>query len=216
MPPTSVHAVLFDYGLVLSGPPDPAAKQRMKTLLAAQDDPFRTAYWRSRHAYDLGDLNSDAYWHTVATDLGRTLTPEQLTSLKSADVDLWTQPNVAMIDWAAELQRAGILTGILSNIGDAMEQGVMARFPWMAAFNHHTFSHRLRIAKPDLEIYHHAAKGLGVPPTQILFIDDRAENIAAAETVGMHAIQYTDHPSFIAAMQQQGLEHLLSPSPQKT
>jgi FMN phosphatase YigB (HAD superfamily) len=89
-----------------------------------------------------------------------------------------------MIDWAAALQRAGIQTGVLSNVGDAMEAGIVARFPWLAKFNHRTFSHRLGMAKPDAAIYRHAAEGLGVAADEILFVDDLEENVAAARAAG--------------------------------
>ena len=46
-----------------------------------------------------------------------------VSSLNESDIALWTQPNHEMISWAAALQRAGYKTGILSNIGDAMEAG---------------------------------------------------------------------------------------------
>jgi putative hydrolase of the HAD superfamily len=105
-----------------------------------------------------------------------------------------------MIDWAASLQRAGFRTGLLSNIGDAMETGLCARFDWLEGFHHRTFSHRLGIAKPDPAIYSHAAQGLGVPPGEILFIDDREVNITAAQQAGMKAIVYTDHESFLKAL----------------
>lgn len=199
---TSIRAVLFDYGLVLSGPPDPAARQQMEHLLHADSASFHHAYWSHRDDYDRGILTGAAYWRTVARDLRQpvgeaSLAPETLNALLAADTALWTQPNQPMIDWAASLHRAGIRTGILSNLGDAMESGIRARFDWIGAFDHHTFSHRLGIAKPDAAIYRHAAEGLALPPHNILFIDDREPNIAAARTAGMTAIRYTDHESFL-------------------
>ena len=92
-----------------------------------------------------------------------------------------------------------------------METGILARFDWLTAFHHHTFSHRLRIAKPDLAIYRHAAEGLGEDPSHILFIDDREENILAARQAGMIAIQYQGHMEFTAAMRAAGLQSLLHP-----
>jgi putative hydrolase of the HAD superfamily len=208
-----IQAVLFDYGLVLSGPPDPAAWAEMQQILATPDPAFHDAYWRYRHDYDRGALSGPAYWNQVAADLGRTLTAQQTTDLLSADIALWTQPNQPMIDWAAQLQAAGVRTGILSNIGDAMETGILERLTWMHDFHHHTFSHRLNTAKPDPSIYAHAAEGLGVPPSQILFIDDREENIAAARAAGMQAIQYLNQAQFLADMHLAHLETLLTSHP---
>jgi putative hydrolase of the HAD superfamily len=207
----NIRAVLFDYGLVLSGPPDPAAREEMKQILGVDEERFRAIYWRHRDDYDRGTLNSVAYWERVAHDLHRPLDAKKLSALIAADNAHWTQPNQAMIDWAAALQSAGIKTGILSNIGDAMEAGIVARFPWIADFTHRTFSHRLGIAKPDAAIYQHAAEGLGVPTGEILFIDDREENIMAARAAGMHAIQYIDHADFRQQMQAAEFSGLIAP-----
>jgi putative hydrolase of the HAD superfamily len=183
----------------------------MKALLHTNEDDFHAAYWRHREAYDRGALTGPAYWEQVANNLHRSLNPPLLAGLNEADTALWTQPNLEMIAWATALQKAGYKTGILSNIGDAMEAGILARFDWLQNFNHHTFSHRLRIAKPDLAIYRHAAEGLGEKPRHILFIDDREENILAAREAGMIAIQYLGHDSFTAIMQAEGLQTLLHP-----
>lgn len=208
-PRTPVAAVLFDYGLVLTGPPHPPAWERMKTLLGADEVSFHAAYWAPRHDYDRGALNGDSYWQTVADRLERSLDGNTRAALIEADLELWTQPNQAMIDWAQSLQKTGVRTGILSNLGDAMEAGVRTRLPWINGFDHLTFSHRLGIAKPDLAIYRHAAAGLGVEPGHILFIDDRADNVEAARQAGMQAIQYLDQASFEAAMHRAQLTPLL-------
>ena len=207
-----ISAVLFDYGMVLSGPPDPAAWERLKQVFHAEEPAFHAAYWRHRHDYDRGALNAVTYWQAVAEDLRKPIDSGQLRDLIAADTALWTQPNQPMIDWAAALQRAGIKTGILSNIGDEMETGILAHFPWLHNFTHHTFSHRLGIAKPDAAIYQHATEGLDVPATEILFIDDREENIAAAQAAGMQAILYTTHDAFITTMNERGFAPLLSPT----
>lgn len=192
-----IRAVLFDFGLVLSGPPDPIARQRMETILNTTHSELRAAYWRHRDDYDLGVLNGVSFWRTVGAELAHPPTDEELAQLLQSDVDLWTQPNQPMIDWATTLQEVGISTGILSNMGDAMETGIISRCPWITRFSHLTFSHTLGIAKPDKRIYLHAIACVGQPADTILFIDDRIKNIEAARTLGLHAIQYTCHENFL-------------------
>jgi FMN hydrolase / 5-amino-6-(5-phospho-D-ribitylamino)uracil phosphatase len=46
------------------------------------------------------------------------------------------------------------------------------------------------IRKPDARAYEHAAKELGLPPAEVLFIDDRAQNCEAARAIGMAAIHF--------------------------
>jgi putative hydrolase of the HAD superfamily len=206
---TPVKAVLFDYGMVLSAPPDPAAWARILTITNLSEDILHREYWAHRHAYDRGDLTADTYWHKAAAGAGIVLTPTQLTELIAADTDLWSQLNPPMLEWAQQLQRAGIPTGILSNMPDAMEAGLRARYQWIEAFDHNTWSHSLNLAKPEPAIYLHAAEGLQTPPANILFIDDKAENIEAAHAVGMQAIQYTTHAAFVDEMHARNLDHLL-------
>jgi len=204
-----ISAVLFDYGMVLSSVPEELHWRALERVLGAEQADFQTAYWKYRDAYDRGALSAQTYWESVARELDKPIDGQVLRALIDADTVVWTQPNVEMMEWAARLNRAGIKTGILSNIGDAMELGVLGRFPALGEFTHHTFSHRLGIAKPDAEIYRHAVVGLGVPVGEILFVDDREENILAARAAGMAAVQYSGHEGFVEEMQRIGLGSLL-------
>ena len=204
-----VKAVLFDYGMVLSGPPDPTAWARMLSITGLSEELLHRQYWAHRHAYDRGDLNAESFWHTAASGAGIVLTPQQFADLVAADTEFWSTLNPPMLAWVQRLQRARIRTGILSNMGDAMEAGLRARHPWIETFDHHTWSHSLRLAKPEPAIYLHAAQGLNTPPADILFLDDRTENIEAALAIGMQAILYTTHQAFEQEMHARGLDHLL-------
>jgi putative hydrolase of the HAD superfamily len=204
-----ISAVLFDYGMVLSSVPEELHWRQLEQVLSVEQAGFQAAYWKYRDAYDRGALSAHTYWETVARDLDKPIDAVVLSALIDADTNVWTQPNVEMMEWAAILNRAGIKTGILSNIGDAMEIGVRGRFPALDDFTHHTFSHRLGIAKPDAGIYRHAVEGLGVPAGEILFVDDREENILAARAAGMVAVQYGGHGGFVEEMGRMGLGWLL-------
>jgi putative hydrolase of the HAD superfamily len=207
-----LKAVLFDYGMVLSGEPDPAAWTHLRSITNLSEEVLHREYWAHRHVYDRGDLNASSFWHTVATGAGIEITSAQLTELIAADTDLWSTLNPPMLAWVDKLQRVGIRTGILSNMPDAMEVGLRARHAWIESFDHHTWSHAVNRAKPEPEIYQHAAEGLQTPPENILFIDDKSENIAAALAAGMQAIQYSTHPVFEQEMHSRGLGYLLSPA----
>ncbi len=211
---TPIRAILFDYGMVLSGPPNPEAWSRLQTVTTLDQEQLHGGYWKHRHAYDSGHLTGQSYWRLIAAEAGLPVpTDESLTSLYDADTDLWTDLNLPMAEWAQSLQRAGIPTGILSNIGDQMEAGVLRKHPWLASFQHLTWSHRLSTAKPDLEIYRHAANGLAQSPFNILFIDDKLENLEAARETGMQTIQYSNHEHFVAELKDRGLASLLETPP---
>ena len=206
--PAPIKAVLFDYGVVLSGPPDPAAWARMREITGLPEAEFHAAYWAPRHDYDRGFHTGRDYWLTAGQHAGLDLTDAQIAGLIDADNALWTQVNQPMVDWALRLQAAGTPTGVLSNLGDAMTEGVLARQPWLAGFDYLLWSHTLKLAKPEPEIYRHAALGLGFAPANILFIDDRAGNVAGGLASKMQAILYTTQSAFEEEMQSRGLGRL--------
>ncbi len=210
--PTSpeVQAVLFDFGMVLSGPPNPAAWARLQNLTRLSEADLHHAYWLHRHDYDRGTFTGPGYFQQLASTSGLPPFPDAtITGLLDADTDLWTDLNEPMVEWARSLQGRGIRTGILSNLGDSMQIGVQRKWPWLTAFDHCTWSHTLKLAKPESAIYSHAAAGLKTLPAHILFVDDKPENIAAALEAGMQAIPYTGHAQFLAEMQQRSFGYLL-------
>jgi putative hydrolase of the HAD superfamily len=204
-----IDAVLFDYGQVLSGPPNPEAWATLREVSRLDEEHLHTSYWKFRHDYDRGALTGTAYWHAVATNAEVLFDDAQMKALMAADIDVWSQLNPPMVEWAQRLQCAGMRTGILSNIGDAIGEGVVARMPWLAGFDYCGWSHAMKAAKPDPAIYIQAAEGLKTTPRNILFIDDRAENIAAAVEFGMQTVHYTTHADFEREMRQRGLVGLL-------
>lgn len=209
-PALRIDTVLFDYGQVLSNPPDQAAWAQLRSLTGLDEDTLHTAYWKFRHDYDRGTLTGPAYWQAVADEADFPLDPARLSALLAADVDVWTNLNLPMVDWASRLQGAGVRTGILSNIGDSIANGIIARLPWLSGFDHCTWSHAMFMAKPEPAIYIKTAKALNTPPANILFIDDREENIAAANTLGFQTLHFTTFSAFERQMHERGFNFLLN------
>ncbi len=205
----SIQAILFDFGKVLSLPPQPAAWTKLLFLTELSEQALSANYWAFRDDYDEGIYTGSSYWQKVA---GRTLPPETLQVLKDTDVELWTEMNQPMLEWVDALHSAGFGTGILSNMPDAMADGICAKFEWISRFDHTIWSHALKLRKPQPAIYAAAIAGLGVPAGNILFIDDKEVNIAAAEAAGMQAIRYDDHDSFVREMNRRGYGALLHPA----
>ena len=186
----AIRGVIFDYGMVLSQPADPDAHARMVEASGLSTEEFDHHYWRNRHSYDLGMKGPD-YWAKVAQDAGVTFTPKQVGTLVENDVLMWTSVNEEMLAWVVALQNAGFRTAILSNMVWEILAYMRQEFGWLAHFNYHTWSCELGIGKPDPHIYLHTCKELAVLPQETLFLDDKPENIAAAENVGLIGIQFS-------------------------
>ena len=184
-----MRAVIFDYGEVLCSQ-DRAAHQRLLALTGLDLDTFERLYWRDRRDYDLGAVDGRRYWAKFARDAGLSFTPAQIDDLIETDVVMWTSVSEPMLAWAQSLQRAGLLTAILSNMGPEVLRTMRQEFAWLADFSQLTWSCELGIAKPDPAIYHFTCDKLGVRPGDALFLDDKIENVRAATELGLQALQY--------------------------
>jgi putative hydrolase of the HAD superfamily len=187
-----MRAVIFDYGEVLCHRNE-AAWHDMLAVTALDIPTFESIYWRDRHQYDLGLFDGPGFWQRFGAHAGRTFTPEEIHALIDADIRMWTETDPIMLAWIAALQAAGLRTAILSNMVPEVLHVMLTRpdFAWVQAFTHLTWSCQLHIAKPDPAIYLHTCDGLGTSPAETLLIDDKPENIRAAEALGLHGILYT-------------------------
>ena len=61
------------------------------------------------------------------------------------------------------------------------------------------------VGKPDPAIFLRSAERLGLPPANILFVDDKAANAEAARAVGMDALHYGGPQAFRVSLQARGL-----------
>jgi putative hydrolase of the HAD superfamily len=208
----AIRAVIFDYGMVLSQAQEPVALNNLLTITGLDRDTFDSHYWTHRHAYDMGKLNGRTYWQQFAADTAIELTSTDIERLIENDVLMWCTINEPMVAWAKSLADSGLRIGILSNMGEDVLAYMRQEFGWLGDFDHHTWSCELGIAKPDPAIYTYTCEKLDVAPAEALFLDDKAENIRAAEAVGLVGIQFRDIEQLQRDLEARGLlEEVLLP-----
>ena len=187
---SSLKAVVLDYGEVLCLPPTTEDVEGSARILGIGADLFRNLWGRNRDLYDRGDLTPEIYWQRFAEDAGARLTAAQVQELAERDVVMWSRLNPNMVAWLEALRAAGVKTAVLSNMHIGMVQHARREFQWLNLVHCTTLSAEIRLIKPDRAIYEHCLRGLGVAPSDSLFIDDREPNIAAAQNLGMHVIHF--------------------------
>jgi putative hydrolase of the HAD superfamily len=186
-----LRAVIFDYGMVLTGPQDPESHSALLRITGLPADRFEPLYWADRHAYDEGKLTGLAFWQKFARDAGLNLSPATIDELNHVDARMWTTQNPAMLAWQQQLKQHGLLTAILSNMGDNVLANIEREFLWIHNFDALVWSFQHQMAKPDPAIYRLVLEKLNVRPEESLFLDDKLVNIEAAQALGMHAIQFS-------------------------
>ena len=107
------------------------------------------------------------------------------------DARMWTRGDRAMLDWQVALKQRGLLTAIVSNMGDTVHEHMERELEWLSRFDLLVWSYQLRVAKPDPAIYRYALERLGTRPEETLFIDDKAENLDTALALGMRGLVFS-------------------------
>jgi putative hydrolase of the HAD superfamily len=186
-----LRAVVFDYGMVLTGPQDPKAYATLLRLTGLDKERFESLYWINRHAYDEGKFTGLEFWQKLMSNADIADKNGLIDELNLWDARMWTTQNPAMLAWQLELKQRGIKTAILSNMGDNVLANMERTFDWLSRFDVLVWSYQLRMAKPDPAIYLYTLRELGVEPEEALFIDDKQVNIDAARDLGMRGIVFS-------------------------
>jgi len=110
-----------------------------------------------------------------------------------------------MIALHAELRARGFKTYIFSNTNDLAIEHVRANFPFFAHFDGYLFSYEVKALKPQSEIYEAMEQMSGRRGADLIYIDDRAENIAAGAARGWRAILHETPEMTRAALTRNGV-----------
>jgi 2-haloacid dehalogenase len=94
--------------------------------------------------------------------------------------------NKKFLAFAKSLKNDGHLIGILSNL--TPETSMCIDKNQLKDFDYHFYSNSLKMSKPNNEIYQHVCDH--IPSKNILFIDDKQENLNAAESYGIDTILF--------------------------
>ena len=105
-----------------------------------------------------------------------------------------------MIELHAELRRRGVPTYILSNTNDLAIEHIRRNFPFFKNFDGYILSYEVKALKPQAPIYHALDRMTGKRGAEIIYIDDRAENIAGGAAHGWRTILHETPEQTRAAM----------------
>ncbi len=185
--------VLFDYGGVVSQWPSEEELESLASVAGASVAKFSDAYWQRRAAFDRAELDAVLYWQQVGLILGRSsdYDPDEIARLVRLDTDSWLHLEPGTVELIAELSAAGHRLALLSNAPEVIAAAI-AELPVARYFEHLIFSARVGSAKPDRECYEAALAILKATAEDVIFLDDRTDNLAAAAAMGMRTIHFTD------------------------
>ncbi len=148
----------------------------------------------------LGDISADQFWQQVGLD------PEledQYLSLHRISEGL-----KAFLVTANEMK---IPVWMLSNDVDRWSRKLRCKFDIERYFQGAVISGDVRSRKPDVAIYQALFDRSGISPEQMLFFDDKQENVSTAMALGMPSILFDTTRGFsylTGLLRDNCLEHL--------
>ena len=105
----------------------------------------------------------------------------------------------------AELRRRGFQTYIFSNTNDLAIEHIRRNFPFFKDFDGYIFSYEVGGMKPQSEIYAAMEALAGRRGADLVYLDDRSENIAAGAARGWRAILHESPEKTRQALAARGL-----------
>ncbi|MGP1272782.1 MAG: HAD-IA family hydrolase [Phycisphaerales bacterium] len=159
---------------------------------SSETGPDRLALLR---AYETGQITHADFLRGLARLSGGRYTPDEIDAVHAAWLIEEYPGMPALIERLVEASASlGLSTGLLSNTNARhwethlpLAEGGSGRFPAVRQLHHRHASHLLGLAKPELPIYRAFEAETGFGATDILFFDDREDNIDAARRAGWRA-----------------------------
>jgi putative hydrolase of the HAD superfamily len=194
------QAVVFDFFGTLTVASSPerraASLAEIAAVIGASVEEFRPAWWETwpeRCVGALGDFPTALA--EVARRIGLTVSADQLakaTELRRASERSFRVLRADAVDTLKELRESGVGTALISDCTDELsdEWETLAVAPYVQV---PIFSFTARLRKPDPRIYALAFEGLGVRPSDCLFVGDGGSNeLPGAKAAGMTAVRILD------------------------
>ena len=197
--PTGQRIVLFDLFGVIALHQRPGALAEMAARCHAPADAFTEAYWALRPPYDAAQQSAPQYWTAVLRRLSRPVDTGTIEKLRLADIDSWSRVDDHMVAYAQCL-RSRAQVAVLSNIPADHADAFSAAQPWLHNLDHVALSGRINVAKPEPTAFHHCVTAMHAIPADFLFIDDREENVRAAQAIGMTGHVFTGFDALVKAV----------------
>lgn len=113
-------------------------------------------------------------------------------------------PMPGSLELVERLDNAGVPLFAITNFGHEFWEGFRPTQPIFDRFRDIVVSGTEKLIKPDPAIYHLAIERFGIDPAGALFIDDVAENIAGAESVGIAGHLFKDAAALEAELAARG------------
>lgn len=198
------QAVVFDFGGVMTKKTKREVVHRfLRESLHLSEVQFEEANLARKEAMRTGKTYEE-FWLEFIDKEGIFVPEDWREALHSCIRDAITinSEMYALVDCLKEKQ---IPVALLSNIDDNRLVTLLRDSGLYAPFNPCLLSCEIGVDKPDPKAYEILVKRLKLPPQEIVFIDDKRENVAKAKDLGIDAILFESVEQIRYELQGRGL-----------
>ena len=197
------HAVIFDLGKVLVDFDWSIAARRMaaRSAVSAADLLKVFDYSPLVVQFELGTVSNEQFFAEASRTVGFK---GDFAEFAGIYADIFTEIK-AMTAMHAALRQHGVPTFIFSNTNDLAILHVRDRFPFFANFDGYVLSYEHKAMKPYAPLYEVVERMTGWRGAELLYIDDRLENVEAGAARGWQVILQEDSVKTEAAVRATGL-----------
>ncbi|MCI0537491.1 MAG: HAD family phosphatase [Verrucomicrobiales bacterium] len=196
-------AVVFDLGKVLLHFDYGIAAEKFERRCALSTGGIRQAIDQSPllHGFETNQLSTEQFFAALSEATGFE---GDLAAFSEIFCNVFS-PIEPMIRLQAQLRERGLPTYIFSNTNFLQIEHIRRSYPFFANFDGYVLSCEHGVMKPDQELYEVVERLTGRRGRDLLYIDDRAENIDAGAERGWQTIHHTDPQITCAAVKRAGL-----------
>ena len=156
--------------------------------------------------YETGLLTSEQFYREICAVAGFAGSRDEFADMFG---DIFS-PIEPMIRLHAALRERGLATYIFSNTNEMAISHIQKRYPFFGGFNGYIYSYEHQVMKPAAGLYEVVERLSGRRGGEIVYLDDRPENVAAGAARGWRAILHTTPENSQAEVARLGLlDHAL-------
>ena len=180
--------VIFDLGKVLLDFDFAIAAKELARYSPQEEEQILESINQSPllHTFERGDWSEAQFFQKLSVECRLEASLEEL---KKGFAEIFT-PVPSMVEFMESLKERGIPVMVFSNTNVTAVDYIRAAFPFFERFDAYCLSYEHGCMKPDTTLYGVAQWMTRCTPGNLLFIDDRAENVHAARQMGWHAIRH--------------------------
>jgi HAD superfamily hydrolase (TIGR01509 family) len=151
--------------------------------------------------YESGRVTTQQFYDEIR---GVTGFRGDLAEFSNCFADIFTAIE-PMVQLQEELQRRGMPAYAFSNTNELAAEHIRRSFPFYTKLDGHILSYEHGAMKPDAKLYEVVERQSGRQEAELLYLDDRPENIAAGAARGWQVILQESPEKSRAAIQKLGL-----------